>query len=109
MFIPDPKIRIFSPSQIPDPDPGSKGQKSLGSESATQSWDPIPTTGQKAWHSVYTQCCRMIGQVALVEKESKLAQHQTGHNSGVIHAGIYYKPGTNEQGDGSPSGRRGGR
>jgi hypothetical protein len=35
----------------------------------------------------------MVGQVALVEKESKLTQHQTGHNSGVIHAGIYYKPG----------------
>lgn len=32
--------------------------------------------------------------MALVEKESKLAQHQTGHNSGVIHSGIYYRPGT---------------
>lgn len=32
--------------------------------------------------------------IAIVEKESKLAQHQTGHNSGVIHAGIYYKPGS---------------
>ena len=30
----------------------------------------------------------------LVEKESELALHQTGHNSGVIHAGIYYKPGS---------------
>ena len=30
----------------------------------------------------------------LVEKESQLAFHQTGHNSGVIHAGIYYKPGS---------------
>lgn len=33
-------------------------------------------------------------KVALVEKESKLAAHQSGHNSGVVHAGIYYKPGT---------------
>lgn len=29
---------------------------------------------------------------AVVEKENKLAYHQSGHNSGVIHAGIYYKP-----------------
>lgn len=33
-------------------------------------------------------------KVALLEKENKLAIHQTGHNSGVVHAGIYYKPGT---------------
>ncbi len=32
--------------------------------------------------------------VLLVEKESKFAQHQTGHNSGVIHAGVYYEPGS---------------
>lgn len=33
-------------------------------------------------------------RLALVEKESKLAAHQSGHNSGVIHAGIYYTPNT---------------
>jgi L-2-hydroxyglutarate oxidase len=32
--------------------------------------------------------------VAVLEKEPELAAHQTGHNSGVIHAGIYYKPGS---------------
>ncbi|XP_066903352.1 L-2-hydroxyglutarate dehydrogenase, mitochondrial [Halyomorpha halys] len=31
---------------------------------------------------------------AVVEKENKLAYHQSGHNSGVVHAGIYYKPGS---------------
>ncbi|MEM9352917.1 MAG: L-2-hydroxyglutarate oxidase [Planctomycetota bacterium] len=32
--------------------------------------------------------------VAIVEKEPALAAHQTGHNSGVLHSGIYYKPGS---------------
>ncbi|WP_296619954.1 L-2-hydroxyglutarate oxidase [Marivirga sp.] len=32
--------------------------------------------------------------VLLLEKEDKLAQHQTGNNSGVIHSGVYYKPGS---------------
>ncbi|KAM7289358.1 L-2-hydroxyglutarate dehydrogenase, mitochondrial [Ixodes scapularis] len=31
---------------------------------------------------------------AIIEKENKLAAHQSGHNSGVIHAGIYYTPGS---------------
>ena len=33
-------------------------------------------------------------KVVVLEKESDIAQHQTGHNSGVIHSGIYYKPGS---------------
>ncbi|MEH6607037.1 MAG: L-2-hydroxyglutarate oxidase [Pseudomonadales bacterium] len=33
-------------------------------------------------------------KIVLLEKETSLAQHQTGHNSGVIHAGIYYEPGS---------------
>ena len=35
-----------------------------------------------------------VSQVVVMEKESQLASHQTGHNSGVVHAGIYYKPGS---------------
>ena len=30
----------------------------------------------------------------VLEKEAQVARHQTGHNSGVIHSGIYYKPGS---------------
>lgn len=33
-------------------------------------------------------------KLAVLEKESAVAAHQTGHNSGVIHSGIYYKPGS---------------
>lgn len=33
-------------------------------------------------------------RVVVLEKEDRVAVHQTGHNSGVVHAGIYYKPGS---------------
>lgn len=33
-------------------------------------------------------------RIALLEKEDRVARHQTGNNSGVIHSGIYYKPGS---------------
>ena len=33
-------------------------------------------------------------KVVVIEKEDQVAAHQTGHNSGVIHSGIYYKPGS---------------
>ena len=33
-------------------------------------------------------------KIALIEKEAQLGNHQTGRNSGVIHSGIYYKPGS---------------
>src|ERR1035437_4686083 len=37
---------------------------------------------------------RPQARLSLIEKESKLAAHQTGNNSGVLHSGLYYKPGS---------------
>jgi L-2-hydroxyglutarate oxidase len=42
-----------------------------------------------AWQLKRRQPC---SQVLVLEKESHLARHQTGHNSGVMHTGIYYEP-----------------
>ncbi|MBI2685371.1 MAG: L-2-hydroxyglutarate oxidase [Acidobacteria bacterium] len=40
---------------------------------------------------------RMPGpRVVVFEKENAVGRHQTGHNSGVLHAGLYYKPGSNK-------------
>src|SRR5436305_292732 len=33
-------------------------------------------------------------RLVMLEKEAEIGQHQTGHNSGVIHSGIYYTPGS---------------
>src|SRR5579863_840760 len=33
-------------------------------------------------------------RLVLVEKEDRVGRHQSGHNSGVIHSGVYYKPGS---------------
>ena len=33
-------------------------------------------------------------RVTVLEKENKVCAHQSGHNSGVLHSGLYYKPGS---------------
>ncbi len=38
--------------------------------------------------------CRPATRLVLIEKEPAPARHQTGNNSGVIHSGLYYKPGS---------------
>ncbi len=44
--------------------------------------------------TAYHLAQRGVGRIVLLEKEDELAAHQTGRNSGVIHSGIYYKPGS---------------
>jgi (S)-2-hydroxyglutarate dehydrogenase len=60
------------------------------------SWDVIVVGGGivglgTAWRLVQAQ---PKVRVLLLEKEPKLAAHQTGNNSGVLHSGLYYKPGS---------------
>ena len=39
---------------------------------------------------------QFLKKLILIEKEDQLAKHQTGNNSGVIHSGLYYTPGSNK-------------
>lgn len=48
--------------------------------------------GLAAAHAIRSQ--NPAATLIVLEKESDWAHHQTGHNSGVIHSGIYYKPGS---------------
>ncbi|MGW5262685.1 L-2-hydroxyglutarate oxidase [Microbispora sp. NPDC004025] len=44
--------------------------------------------------AVARQMARAGAEVTVLEKEPRVAAHQTGRNSGVVHAGIYYQPGS---------------
>ena len=52
----------------------------------------VPIIGLAVAHELTRR--RPGASITLVEKEDSLASHQTGRNSGVIHSGIYYPPGS---------------
>ncbi|MCB0768896.1 MAG: L-2-hydroxyglutarate oxidase [Flavobacteriales bacterium] len=66
--------------------------------SEVSSWDVVIVgggiVGAATLYKLQSRFPRM--RVLLLEKENALADHQTGHNSGVIHSGIYYKPGSSK-------------
>ena len=55
---------------------------------------PSSAAGSSGWGRPSRSSERTAARLVVLEAEGKLAQHQTGHNSGVIHSGLYYKPGS---------------
>ena len=75
---------------------GSGGRINLDWGKRMRSYDVIVIGGGIIGVSSAWQLKRRFpdASILLVEKETALARHQTGHNSGVIHAGVYYQPGS---------------
>jgi L-2-hydroxyglutarate oxidase len=61
-----------------------------------QRFDIIVIGGGIVGLATAMQTCKRFPSLRLLlaEKEDRVARHQSGHNSGVIHSGIYYKPGS---------------
>jgi len=70
--------------------------KIFSSKPATRSYDLVVVGGGIVGLATAREFLRRQPglRLLLVEKEPKLASHQSGHNSGVIHSGIYYAPGS---------------
>ncbi len=65
------------------------------SASNSESWDIVVVGGGIVGLAVaHELASSRAGRVLVLEKEPKVGMHQTGRNSGVLHAGLYYKPGS---------------
>src|SRR5690606_9716543 len=64
--------------------------------SAERTWDVVIVGGGIVGAATLYKLQQRSPQlrILLIEKEKAMADHQTGNNSGVIHSGIYYKPGS---------------
>lgn len=62
----------------------------------TNNFDVVVIGGGVVGTATAMALCEQLPGISLavLEKEDRLAAHQTGHNSGVIHSGLYYKPGS---------------
>jgi L-2-hydroxyglutarate oxidase LhgO len=90
----------------PDPSPALKGPPGRDGATLRQSTGVGPAPAERADVAIIgagivglATALRLLQQrpdlsVVVLEKEATVASHQTGHNSGVLHAGLYYEPGS---------------
>lgn len=75
---------------------GSANGAERGSEMTTERYDVVIVGGGIVGLSTALALSSKMPGVRLLvlEKEAKVGSHQTGHNSGVVHSGVYYRPGS---------------
>ena len=76
--------------------PGFRGWQCPRTQAMSKRYDLIVIGGGIVGLSVAREATRQFPglQLAVLEKEECVGTHQSGHNSGVIHSGVYYKPGS---------------
>src|SRR5262249_39551286 len=75
------------PFALLDADDGARLDGTMANQ-----FDVLVVGGGIVGCSVAMELASLGKKVAVLEKEAALGAHQTGHNSGVIHSGLYYKP-----------------